>query len=185
MNFLNKILLAVFLSLFCFCSIAVVGQAYSADHLILQNLDTQNNLATICQDDGSLCSDVEVVSFDDLDSDQKNQVVEMIASSAMDQSSYGSTLDSDKFSNFLSHSDEISYSSDSFYNHHIRKTGQTIALSSAAVFAPSVVTYYMFETKPLFLRHVTAFSGLATAVGVSMVIFGYAIYFLNLEIVLD
>ena len=37
----------------------------------------------------------------------------MIASSAMDGDSYNSTLDLDQFSNFLSHLDEISYSSDS------------------------------------------------------------------------
>ena len=88
----------------------MVGQAYSADHLILQDLDTQNNLATICQDDGSLCSDVEVVNFDDLDSDKKDQVIEMIASSPMDGDSYNSTPELDQFSNFLSHSDEIFYS---------------------------------------------------------------------------
>ena len=35
----------------------------------------------------------------------------MIASSAMDGDSYNSTLNLDQFSNFLSHSDEISYSS--------------------------------------------------------------------------
>ena len=72
MNFLSKTLLAVFL-LKCFLFFSIGGaQSYSADHLILQYLDIENNLATICQDDGSLCSDVEVVNFDDLDNNKKD-----------------------------------------------------------------------------------------------------------------
>ena len=147
MNLLNKILLAVFLLLFCFCSIAVVGQAYSADHLILQDLDTVNNLATICQDDGSLCSDVEVVGFDDLNRDQKDQVIDMIASSAIDRSSYSSTLELDQFSNFLFHSDEISYSSD--YDPYL-VTGVSIVLLSLAVAIPNKVLSMAFPQERIF-----------------------------------
>ena len=189
MNFLNKILLAVFLSLFCFCSIAVVGQAYSADHLILQDLDTEHNLATICQDDGSLCSDVEVVSFDDLDSDQKDQVVEMIASSAMDGYSYSSTLDLDKFSNYLSHSDEISYSSESsnyligslisaLPDEVLTRAGWVTAFGSAAVYVPSALGSSVYE-KNILLRSMSALSRLATAVGVSFFLVGAVIVVLK------
>ena len=110
-------------------------QAYSADHLILQDLDTA------CQDDGSLCSDVEIVSFNDLDSDQKDLVIEMIASSAMDGYSYNSTLNLDEFSNSLSHSDEIANSSDLPYVdlpyavYNIEATGA----SSVSIFAISTL----------------------------------------------
>ena len=142
MNFLkiNKILLAVFLLLSCFFYIKGV-QAYSADHLILQDLDTVNNLATVCQDGGSLCSDVEVVSFDDLDSDQKDQINEMLASSAMDGYSYNSTFELDEFSNFLSHSDKISYSSDSSetYSVGFGRFHLAIIYGSTAVFLPSLL----------------------------------------------
>ena len=186
MNFLNKILLSVFLSLFCFCSIAVVGQAYSADHLILQDLDTQNNLATICQDDGSLCSDVEVVSFDDLDSDQKDQVIEMIASSAMDGSSYSSTTDLDKFSNFLSHSDEISYSSKSadYIANYAMRAGVAIVLGSAAVFITGAALGIATGHKALLViqpfKTILSGSMLAGAAGVSLVSVGVALLSLDL-----
>ena len=46
MNFLSKTLLVVFL-LKCFLFFSIGGaQSYSADHLILQDLDIENNLAT-------------------------------------------------------------------------------------------------------------------------------------------
>ena len=148
MNSLSKILLSVFL-LKCFLFSSIAGtQAYSADHLILQDLDIENNLATICQDDGSLCSDVEVVSFDDLNRDQKDQVVEMIASSTMDEYSYNSTLELDQFSNFLSHSDEISYSSDPYF--YFVEKGRAIALISFTGLLPTLVLGELFPQKRIF-----------------------------------
>ena len=160
----------------------MVGQAYSADHLILQDLDTQNNLATICQDDGSLCSDVEVVSFDDLDSDQKDQVIEMIASSPMDKSSYSSTLDLDKFSNFLSHSDEISYSSESCDSiaDSFMRTGVAMVLGSAAVLVPSgtfamIAGYESLPQTPRFFATIVGGSILLGAVGISVFLVGTAL----------
>ena len=180
MNLLNKILLSVFLlKCFLFSSIAET-QAYSADHLILQDLDTQNNLATICQDDGSLCSDVEVVNFDDLDSDQKDQVIEMIASSPMDKSSYSSTLDLDKFSNFLSHSDEISYSSESCDSIacSFAETGAILSLGSVAVLAPSAVGSFFFKENIL-LRNMSNLSLFVGLVGASIFFVGFTIIVLE------
>ena len=101
MNLLSKILLVVFCFSYFIGALALGVQAYFADHLILEDLDTVNNLATVCQDVGSLCSDVKVVNFDDLESKKKDQVIEMITSSSTDGYSYISTLDLDKFSNFL------------------------------------------------------------------------------------
>ena len=166
MNFLNKILLSVFLLLFCFLVVRG-GQAYSADGLILQDLDIQNNLAIICQDGGSLCSDVEFVVFDDLEMDQKDQVIEMIASSFMDEYSYNSSLDLDQFSNFLSHSDKISYSH--YYDSEM--TALILVAGSTGTLLTSVMLLRLF---PQF-KHIFFNTGL---VGVSGNLLGGLIFIL-------
>ena len=179
MNFLSKTLLAVFL-LKCFYFLLVgVGQAYSVDHLILQALDTENNLAIICQEGGSLCSnvEVEVVSFDDLDSDQKDQVVEMIASSAMDRSSYSSTLDSDQYSNFLSHSDEISYSSHSI-SRSLVSVGSIVGLTSVALLLPNIALTNLIKHKVL-PGHTVNIAMISNSLGMGLAITGISIMLLG------
>ena len=133
---LNKFILITFILFFMRWE-----QAFCTDHLILQDLDTANNLATICQDGGGLCSDVEVVNFDDLNRDQKDQMVEMIASSSIDGYFYNTTLELDQFSNFLSHSDEISYSSD--LNDRIETTALLIFTTSNLIITTSLILFIL------------------------------------------
>ena len=176
MNFLNKILLAVFLLLFYFF-VGGWGRAYSADHLILQDLDTQNNLATICQDGGSLCSDIEVVSFDDLEREQKDQVIEMITSSSMSMNgySYNATLELDQFSNFLSHSDEISYSHDLSNS---LETAKAVVAISTGIFFANIALLRLF---PKMDKSIAVFSGLGNMMGGLIIIFNFAVYYLDQE----
>ena len=173
MNYFNKILLAV-----SFLFLGEWAQAYSADHLILQDLDTQNNLAIICQADGSLCSDVEVVSFDDLDSYEKDQVVEMIESSTMDEYSNSSTLELAQFKNFLSHSDKISYSSKTLSLGH---TGLAIMAVSALAYAPSFFLKYHTKHGKLFER-LAGGSAFVFVVGGSLVLFSTALMLMDNKI---